>query len=253
MTKRRALFAVVFVVAVLMAGAFAAAQDKPADTAAAPAGPRPIGLQDILAWKSIGSAELSPDGSWFMYKLSPLEGESEIVLRQVEGTKEYRFPIGEAPRFGGPRTGFSADSKWAAFLSYPGSKDMKALRKDKKRVMTTAVLVDLATGDKIEYEKIRSLAFSGENPGLSALHVRPRKPGEGEGQMDGLRPRPPRAGHGQGAQSSATSPSSPSTSTARGWPSSSTPTARPGTASSSATWPPARSSRSTTTRPPTRA
>jgi dipeptidyl aminopeptidase/acylaminoacyl peptidase len=176
MTRFRALSACLLLFAVLIAGVFAASQDKPAaaPSAAAPAaptGPRPLALQDILAWKSVGSAELSPDGSWFMYKLSPLEGESEIVLRQVAGTKEHRFPIGEAPRFGaGARTGFSADSKWAAFLSYPGAKEMKSLRKDKKRVTTTAVLVDLAKGDKTEFEKVRSLAFSGDNPGFVALH-----------------------------------------------------------------------------------
>jgi dipeptidyl aminopeptidase/acylaminoacyl peptidase len=148
----------------------AAAQDKPA-APAAPAGPRPVGLLDILAWKSIGTAELSPDGSWFMYRLSPLEGESEIVIREVRGTKEHRFPIGEAPRFGGAlRTGFSADSKWAAFLSYPGSKEAKALRKERKRVTTTAVLIDLAKGEKTEFEKVRAVAFSGDNPGLVALH-----------------------------------------------------------------------------------
>jgi dipeptidyl aminopeptidase/acylaminoacyl peptidase len=151
--------------------AVSAAQDKPAEKAAAPAGPRPLALQDILAWKSIGSAELSPDGSWFMYKISPLEGESEIVIRQTKGAKEHRFPIGEAPRFGASaRTGFSSDSKWAAFLSYPSSKDMKDLRKEKKRVTTTAVLTNLASGEKTEFEKVRSLNFSGENPGFLALH-----------------------------------------------------------------------------------
>lgn len=174
MTKLRAFAIPVIVLAILFAGAPGAAQDKPADkpaTPAAPAGPQPIALQDILAWKSIGSAELSPDGGWFMYRLSPLEGESEVVLRQVAGTKEYRFPIGEAPRYGaGVRPGFSADSKWAAFLSYPAAKDMKALRKEKKKVMTTAVLVDLATGAKTEFEKVRGAAFSGDNPGFAALH-----------------------------------------------------------------------------------
>lgn len=175
----RAVF--VIAVAILITGAAVATpQDKPVDkpvtpsappVPAAPTGLRPIGLQDILAWKAIGSAELSPDGSWFMYKLSPLEGESEVIIRAVAGSKEYRFPIGEAPRYGsGTRTGFSADSKWAAFLSYPGSKEMKALRKDKKKVTTTAVLVNLATGDKTEFEKVRGLAFSGDNPGFVALH-----------------------------------------------------------------------------------
>jgi len=164
MTKLRSLAIAALLPAILGAGLPGAAQDKPA-------APRPIALQDILAWKSIGAAELSPDGAWFMYRLSPLEGESEVVIRQVAGTREYRFPIGEAPRYGaGPRPGFSADSGWAAFLAYPGSKEAKSLRKEKKRVQTTAVLVNLATGEKTELEKVRSLAFSGDNPGFAALH-----------------------------------------------------------------------------------
>lgn len=169
--KKPGILLVVVPAVLLAVFAVSTAQDKPTEKAAASAGPRPLALQDILAWKSIGSVELSPDGSWFMYKLSPLEGESEVVVRQTKGTKEHRFPIGEAPRFGSAaRTGFSADSKWAAFLAYPGSKEAKALRKEKKRVMTTAVLVNLATGEKTEFEKVRGLAFSGENPGFLAMH-----------------------------------------------------------------------------------
>ena len=175
MTMIRTKTVVLAAALVLIAAAGpSASQDKPADKPAppaAPAAPRPIALLDILAWKSIGAAELSPDGSWFMHRLSPLEGESEVVLRQTGTDKEHRFPLGEAPRFGGgPRTGFSSDSRWAAFLAYPGSKDMKALRKEKKRVTTTAVLVNLATGEKTEFEKVRALAFSGENPGYLAFH-----------------------------------------------------------------------------------
>ncbi len=174
MTKPKP-FALAVAAVLLIAGLIpAAAQDKPVDkpaAPAAPAAPRPIGLQDILAWKSIGTSELSPDGSWFMYQIGPVEGESEVVLRQTAGTKEHRFPIGEAPRFGSSvRPGFSADSKWAAFLVYPGSKETKSLRKDRKRIATTAVLVDLATGEKTEFEKVRAAAFSGENPGFVALH-----------------------------------------------------------------------------------
>ena len=150
----------------------AAARDKPAAAAVLPASqaaaPRPLGLQDILAWKSIGSAELSPDGMWLMYKLSPLEGERNGPPAGRRD-KEYRFPIGEAPRYGSAvRTGFSADSKWAAFLSYPGSGD-ESPAEGQKKVATTAVLVNLATGEKTEFEKIRGLAFSGDNPGFVAL------------------------------------------------------------------------------------
>ena len=165
------------VLAGLVLGSFlaTASQDKPVSRSEpgrpAQAAQRAIGLQDILDWKSIGAAELSDDGNWFLYRLSPLEGDSEMVVRQTKKDKEYRFPIGEAPRFGpSARTGFSADSKWAAFLSYPDSKQMQALRKEKKRVMTTAVLVDLATGEKTEFANVRALAFSAENPAFLALH-----------------------------------------------------------------------------------
>ncbi|MEN6312314.1 MAG: prolyl oligopeptidase family serine peptidase [Acidobacteriota bacterium] len=170
--KKASILFVAVLFALSAALAAPAAQDKPADKPAAPAaGPRAMTLQDILAWKMIGSSELSPDGNWFMYKLSPVEGESEVVIRQTKGDKEYRFPIGEAPRYGDSgRTGFSADSRWAAFLAYPGSKETKALRKDKKRITTTVVVVNLATGEKAESEKVRSLSFSGENPAFLALH-----------------------------------------------------------------------------------
>ena len=90
MNRQHRLFPLAVVIAFLAAAPIAAAQGQPGDKTA---GPRPIGLQDILAWKSIGSAELSPDGSWFMYVLSPVEGDSEMVLRQVAGDKEHRFPI----------------------------------------------------------------------------------------------------------------------------------------------------------------
>ncbi|MEN6560386.1 MAG: prolyl oligopeptidase family serine peptidase [Acidobacteriota bacterium] len=179
MIKLRFLTVPVIILALMSAGAAGAVQDRPAAKPAAGAAPasgpatppRPIALQDILDWRSIGAAELSPDGGWFMYRLSPLEGESEVVVRQVAGTREYRFPIGQAPRYAaGVRPGFSADSGWALFLSYPGSKETKALRKDKGRVQTTAVLVNLATGEKSEFEKVRGAAFSGDDPGFAAFH-----------------------------------------------------------------------------------
>jgi dienelactone hydrolase len=169
------------VLSVLCAAAFvlvmaSPAQDKPAADAGrvdqAPAAPRPLGLQDILQWKSIAGAELSPDGAWFVYRLSPQEGESEVVIRQTRGDKAYRFPIGEAPRFGSSgEMGFSADAAWAAFLSYPGAKEARTLRKERKRVMTSAVLVDLATGEKTEASGVRRFAFSGENPGFVAFQA----------------------------------------------------------------------------------
>jgi len=65
---------------------------------AKPSSPRPLEIKDILSWKSISSARISADGRWFAYSLTPNEGNSELVVKEIDGTREYRFNLGDAPR-----------------------------------------------------------------------------------------------------------------------------------------------------------
>ncbi len=131
---------------------------------------RPMQLADILAWKRIQTPVVSNDGAWFVYKVTPGDGNSEVVIRSLKDGKETRFAIGELPRpagFGPPPPArhdlaISDDSKWAAFLEYPAAKEAKALRKQHKPVQTKMMLVELATGNKKEFDKVRRFAFSGE-------------------------------------------------------------------------------------------
>ena len=37
---------------------------------------RPIELQDIINWKSIGTTAVSNDGQWFAYRIAPGEGDA---------------------------------------------------------------------------------------------------------------------------------------------------------------------------------
>ena len=57
--------------------------------------PRAIEIEDILAWKNIGSTALSNNGEWFAYRVAPNKGDSEVIIRQTKGDKEYVFPAGE--------------------------------------------------------------------------------------------------------------------------------------------------------------
>src|SRR5450755_1510816 len=125
---------------------------------------KPIQLADILSWKRIQAPAVSNDGEWLAYRVSPAEGDAEVVIRNLKTGKDQRFPIGDpgaaapAPDAGGPpqaappATGsalaIAGNSRWAAFLSYPNSKDAKKLKKDKKPIQTKAVLVELASGKK---------------------------------------------------------------------------------------------------------
>ena len=141
--------------------------------------PRPLQLADILAWKRIQTPVVSNDGQWFAYRLAPNEGDSEVVLRNLKDGKEQRFAIGELPRLdmSGPmmampsrELAFSDNSQWLAMLVYPNVKEGKLLKKQKKPVQSKLLLVELGTGKKTEFEKVRRFAFSGERSSAIALH-----------------------------------------------------------------------------------
>jgi dipeptidyl aminopeptidase/acylaminoacyl peptidase len=169
---RFVLPASVFVAAVVLAHPLAAAQDSQ---------PRAIELKDMLAWKSIRTNAISNNGQWFAYQLVPAEGDGEVVLRSTQTDKELRFPIGEQPR-GESRPGatpparaqsslaFSEDARWLGFLVYPAQKDAEKLKKQKKPIQSRLALVNVSSGEKTEYDKVRSFSFSGENPGWVAFH-----------------------------------------------------------------------------------
>lgn len=135
--------------------------------AAAKAVPRPIELRDILAWKTIGGSVLSADGTWYGYRHVPLEGDGNVVFRETRGTKEYRFPVGEA-RFG--QISISENARFGAFLINPEAKEARKLRQTRQKIYTKAAVLNLASGEKVEYEKIRAFQFSRENPNWIALH-----------------------------------------------------------------------------------
>ncbi|MDH4257278.1 MAG: prolyl oligopeptidase family serine peptidase [Candidatus Aminicenantes bacterium] len=135
--------------------------------------PRPIGLKDILAWKNIRSSVISNDGQWFAYMLSPTKGDSEVIIRQTTGEKEYKFPVGEVSGFSFGGLAFSEDSKWLAYMIYPDEKEAKALKMQKKTPYNKVGLLNLSSGEKVEFEKTKSFQFSGERSEWIALHRYP--------------------------------------------------------------------------------
>jgi dipeptidyl aminopeptidase/acylaminoacyl peptidase len=168
---------------------------------------RPIELADIMAWKGISATALSDNGEWFGYRIGPAEGDSEVIIRQTKGDKEYKFSIGEVPtppiNFGptdpstlppsGPAVAFSGDGKYAAFTMYPSRSEAAQLKKQRKPVQNRVGIVNLATGEKIEVGKVRRFAWSGEEGGWIALHkYGPEAPAAAPGG-------PPAAAAGPGA------------------------------------------------------
>ena len=151
-------------------------------TPAAPAPGRTAALReldpaDLAFWKVIRHATTSFDGKWFAYVVAPNEGDAEVVIRPTAaGGREWRFAIGEPPApvgFGAqgdaPLT-ISGDGRWAVYTTYPTSAEAKRLKRDKKPLQNGAALINLTTGEKREYDKVRRAVFAGERPNWLVMH-----------------------------------------------------------------------------------
>src|SRR5262245_17745020 len=113
--KRQRLFAVAMAVFAIVALMPTAAQNTARHA---------FDLDDILSFRAIGQTAFSNDGQWFSYRMSPLQGDSDVLLRQTSSQgKEMKFAVGEGA--GGAVT-FSEDSKFAALTIAPTRREAQA-------------------------------------------------------------------------------------------------------------------------------
>ncbi len=150
---------------------------------------RPITSADVKAWNTIRQNVLSNDGKWFAYTVGPAEGDLTVVYRGTgANASETRVPVGAT----GGAIQMSSDSKWLGFLvtpnrpaaaaagrgaagggrgagqgAPPGGAQTGGLARAADSTannQTRMVLVNLATGEKKEFNGIRRFSFNGESP-----------------------------------------------------------------------------------------
>jgi dipeptidyl aminopeptidase/acylaminoacyl peptidase len=192
----------------------ATAEQKPEATAVAAAAPRAMELADVIAWKNVGATAIAHNGRWMAYRMSPMEGDSEVFVKATDGDKVYKFPVGEAPSMGsgagGPgggaapsaSLGFSEDSKWVAFMVYPTRAEGQRLRRQRRPVQAKVQLLDLASGKDVTIDNVRRFAFAGERGGWIALQKAPASSG---GPGAGAATAPPASGGAPGGSAGAAS------------------------------------------------
>ncbi len=180
MTRRRLLLPFLLVAALVFllqpapraASPQAPAPQAPASPAQAapakPSAPRPMELADILAWKSASGSALSNDGRWFAYRLSPLDGDSEVNVRETQGKRRHHFAVGDTRSTPGSMA-FSEDSKWLAFSVAPTKKEAAQLKRQRRPLQSKLVILNLNEGTETRIDKIQRFAFAGERAGWIAL------------------------------------------------------------------------------------
>jgi len=149
---------------------------RPAATSAGSSTLKQLDPADLAFWKNVRFTALSNDGKWFAYQLTPNEGDAEVVVRPTAEGEERRFKIGEPPPpagwFGGggnTSVVISDDAKWLGFFKYPTAADAKKLKKDRKPVQSGVVLLNLATGETREFDKVRRFSFAPKQANWVAL------------------------------------------------------------------------------------
>ncbi|AHG91612.1 putative S9C family peptidase [Gemmatirosa kalamazoonensis] len=152
------------------------------------AGARQFTSADLKAWRTIRNPTLSNDGRWFAYVLAPNEGDATVVIRPTaEGGKELRFAVGSPPPAAtGGGQGIAAvagaaqaplllsgDGQWAAFTVYPTQAETRRARTARRPTYTKVALVNLATGEKRDFDRARRFAFNADRATVLALQGYP--------------------------------------------------------------------------------
>jgi dipeptidyl aminopeptidase/acylaminoacyl peptidase len=193
--------AVVAVMAAVVTPSLAQAQDRApsvAAQAAAAKGSRPITAADIKAWNSIRQTALSSDGRYFAYVVAPAEGNATLVVRgTAQGAPETRIPVGE----NGGSISISGDSRWLGFIVAPPRVDSAARGRgaggargggggggggggarggaqgseaaSSRPPANRFVLLNLATGERKEFDRIRRFSFNADTATWVAMQGYP--------------------------------------------------------------------------------
>ncbi len=123
-------------------------------------------------WQNITSTDFSPDGNWFAYNISLVDGDGWLMLKKVgsDTTGEHKF-------MHGTRLEFSDDSRWAAFMIGVSEDDQEKLEKQDKPVRNKLALMNLSTAEvKVDtIPGVSSFEFSDSGRYLAMKKYKPKE------------------------------------------------------------------------------
>ncbi len=137
-------------------------------------GKRVMTIQDYARWRSIVSVALSDDGDWMTYAYRRHKSDDTLYVRNLETDRELVVPRGSQPRF-------SDDSRWVAYRIAMTFDEAEKLRSDKKTVPEGVGLMNLQSGETVEWQKVATFEFV---DGSAFLAIK-RDPVDDDAEPDG--------------------------------------------------------------------
>lgn len=114
---------------------------------------KPLTFEDYEKWNRIVRAGISPDGQWVAYAQQPNGGDDKLFITNIQTDSLHTIDYAN-------NAVFSEDGKWAAYLVSVSKKEAKKLRDGRKEVPSTAVLLNLHTGEKEQFEGVNRMDFA---------------------------------------------------------------------------------------------
>lgn len=121
-----------------------------------------LSLEDYGQWSHITGTEISADGTWMAYGLSPNEGNDTLYIKSLADQQVYELSLGDNAEF-------SSDNRWVAYTTMPDEETRKKMKENDKKIYRTAWLLNLDTGKKHHVKKAKRMTFS-EDGKFWAVH-----------------------------------------------------------------------------------
>lgn len=122
--------------------------------------------EDYAQWQSIAQSELSPDGDWFSYNISLVEGDGWLVIKQIGSDNKHIFENSFAHQF-------SDNNRWIAFRIGLPEKEARQKRESQKTLKYQLGLMDLHSAEVDTFNNISAYQFSHDGRYLVMHKYRP--------------------------------------------------------------------------------
>ena len=126
----------------------------------AAAAKKPISYDAYDGWRSIQGVQLSRDGGWLVYALSPQDGDGELVARDLKTDREFRSPRGRGPVI-------TVDGRFVVFAVAPPKAEVDKAKKEKKKPDEMPKdglgILDLQTGAVWTVDRVKSFKTAEES------------------------------------------------------------------------------------------